>query len=233
MTAFNTEDAFTGAWGRTTRALSRRHDGRIRPERRRWPTLKVVGALLALGQTALTPHASPDGIPTQDQVRAALVSAPGSSLFWTGRIGSGESEADSVKPLTEKYARQRGQKTLEMRLDEAGLKMPPFDTPDNNAKEIWRFASAEYALQASDQAWVIKGKCVRKDNAWETRELPELENCGKVKCIWEIDAGDLGHEKLIRNAWWWGGTCRGRVHLQNNAEPACVPAEATVMERPS
>ncbi|MFF3517520.1 GDSL-type esterase/lipase family protein [Streptomyces sp. NPDC002573] len=200
-----------------------RRDSRPRLEWRRWLTLILVGALLALGQTALAPHASADDIPTQDQVRAALVSAPGSNLFWTGRIGSCQSEADSVKPITEKYAKQRGQKTLEMRLADAGLKMPPFDTPDNKAKDIWRFASAEYARQTSDQAWVIKGKCVRKDNTWDTRELPELENRGKVKCIWEIDAGNLAHEKLLWNAWWWGSTCKGQVHLHNSAALACVP----------
>lgn len=182
----------------------------------------MVGTLLSLGQIALAPHARAADIPTQDQVRAALKSAPGSNLFCTGREGSCESEKDGVKPLAEKFARERGQDTLEMRLADAGLKMPPFDTPDNNAKEIWRFASAEFVRQTSDPAWVIKGKCVRDGNTWETRELPELENSGKVKCIWQINAGDLAHETLIWNAWWWGSTCKNQVHLHNKAALGCV-----------
>ncbi|MET7784041.1 GDSL-type esterase/lipase family protein [Streptomyces sp. NPDC005388] len=207
-----------------------RRGGRSRSAWRRWLTLMVVGALLGLGQTALAPNVNAADIPTQDQVRAALASGPANNLFWTGRIGSCQSEDDSVKKMVEEYARQRHQKTLEMRLADAGLKMPPFDTPDNNAKEIWRFASAEFARQTSDQAWVVKGKCVRDDNTWETRELPELKQSGKVKCIWQIDAGDLVHEKLIWNAWWWASTCNGQVHLRNKAALACVPYDEQDLE---
>ncbi|MFD9004102.1 GDSL-type esterase/lipase family protein [Streptomyces sp. NPDC059582] len=125
----------------------------------------VVGTLLGLGQTAVASRASAVGIPTQDQVRAALASAPGSNLFWTGRVGSCGSEDDSVKPTAEQYARQHGHKTLEMRLADAGLRMPPFAAPDDHAKKIWRFASAEFARQTSHQTGVVKGTCVRDDNA--------------------------------------------------------------------
>ncbi|MCF3131526.1 GDSL-type esterase/lipase family protein [Streptomyces olivochromogenes] len=215
---------------RMTTMTTERHRRRLRRTLHRWLVVLLAVVTLGAGQVLLPSVAGAADIPTQDEVRTALASRPGSNIFWTGRVGACESEDDSVKPLAEKFAKWRGQKTLEMRLAEAGVKMPPFDTPDNNAKEIWRFASAEYARQTSGEAWVFKGKCVRDDNTWETRELPELKKSGKVKCIWEVDPDHEAYEKLIWNAWWWGSTCNGPVHLRNKAAQACVAFDEQNLE---
>ncbi|GAA4237966.1 hypothetical protein GCM10022254_51960 [Actinomadura meridiana] len=110
-----------------------------------------------------------------------------------------------------------------MRLEESVPNMPDWDSPDpGRARELWEYASSQFAEQTSDQAWVVKGKCVREHNVWEDREFPALKASGKVKCIWQVDENDLTHEKLIWNAWWWGGTCSGEVHLRNKAAQACA-----------
>lgn len=166
------------------------------------------------------------GIPTKDRVRAALRSKPGSNVFWTGRTGECYDESDGVKPLAERFARARDQKTLEMRLADAGLKMPAFNTPDDKAKEIWRFASAEYARQTSGQAWAVVGNCLRDDNTWQTRELPQLKKSGKMKCVWKVDSWDMAHEKLVWHASGWKSKCKGPVHLRNKAAQACVVYDA-------
>ncbi|MHA5052205.1 GDSL-type esterase/lipase family protein [Streptomyces sp. SD15] len=181
----------------------------------------TVAALL----TAVAPASAAD-IPTEAEVSAALESTPGSNYFWTGRTGGCASEDDSVKGLAERIASERGGKTLEMRLREAGINMPSFDAPDP-AKEIWRFASREYAKKTSYQAWVIKGSCVREGNTWEEKELPNLKASGKMRCIWEIDASNFRQEKLIWNDWWWGDWCARIVHIRNTAAMACIAQEGT------
>ncbi|MFG2313146.1 GDSL-type esterase/lipase family protein [Streptomyces sp. NPDC048566] len=179
----------------------------------------LVLALLA-SLLALAPRAEAADIPTREEVSRALESTPSTNYFWTGRTGKCASEEDSVKGLAEQIARERGGKTLEMRLREAGVSMPSFDAPDP-AKDIWRFASREYAKKTSYQAWVIKGTCVRDGNTWEDKEFPNLKAGGQVHCVWEIDAEHPLTEKLIWYQWFWGGTCQKEVHLKNKARTAC------------
>lgn len=186
---------------------------------RRLPVPLLVLAMLA-SLLALAPRAAAADIPTQEEVSRALDSGPSTNYFWTGRTGKCAGEEDSVKGLAERLAGERGGKTLEMRLREAGVRMPSFDAPDP-AKDIWRFASREYAKKTSYQAWVVKGSCVRDGNTWEEKELPNLKASGNVHCIWEIDAEHPLAEKLIWNAWFWGGTCTKEVHLKNKARIAC------------
>ncbi|WP_328965348.1 GDSL-type esterase/lipase family protein [Streptomyces virginiae] len=201
--------------------------GSPRPPGGRALTVPLLVLALLASLLALAPQAAAADIPTQEEVSRALDSAPSTNYFWTGRTGKCAGEEDSVKGTAEQLARERGGKTLEMRLREAGVKMPSFDAPDP-AKDIWRFASREYARKTSYQAWVIKGTCVRDDNTWEDKEFPNLKSGGQVHCVWEIDAEHPFAEKLIWNDWFWGGTCRKDVHLYNKARVACY-----VYDRPS
>ena len=161
-------------------------------------------------------------------MRAALRSNPGSNVFWTGRIGECYGEDDSVKPMAEKFARERGQKTLEMRLAEAGLKMPAFNTPDNNAKEIWRFASAEYARQSSGEPGLGgPGQLrTRPQHLADPGTAPaEEERQDQVRQEDET-AEHLAFEKLIWHASGWKSKCKDSVHLRNKAAQACVVYDA-------
>jgi len=141
-----------------------------------------------------------DDVPSKDEIRKAVSGAPAANVFWTGRTGSCSGEADSVKNLTEDFARKRGKKTLEMRLRDSGINMPVWHNADPRSKPMWRLASREFAAQSSDQAWVVEGTCVREHNTWQSNELPALKATGKINCIWEISSTDLAHEKLLWSA---------------------------------
>lgn len=183
----------------------------------------VLAVAMAAAASVMPGSVRANDFPSEDAIRKAVASAPGSNVFWTGRTGSCSSPADGVIVTTQNFARGRGQKTLEMRLRDAGINMPVYaeHNPDPRSKQLWRFASREFAAQSFGQAWVVKGTCVRDSNTWERNELPELKTSGKIKCIWEISATDFAHEKLIwRNTSWWGGTCSGEVHLP--AAKACA-----------
>ncbi|WP_405487464.1 hypothetical protein [Streptomyces sp. NBC_00096] len=83
----------------------------------------LVLAMLA-SLLALAPQAAAADVPTQEEVSRALDSGPSTNYFWTGRTGKCAGEEDSVKGLAERLAGERGGKTLEMRLREAGVRMP-------------------------------------------------------------------------------------------------------------
>lgn len=189
--------------------------------RRSASTLLAFAMLTGVLNLAALPASAAD-LPTKEQIKAAVASEPGGNVFWTGRVNSCASQDDSVEGIAERFARERGQSSLEMRLAAAGVTMPGFDARDDASVAIWEYASDEFARQTADQAWVVKGTCIRDGNVWESKELPMLMKSGKVKCIWQVDANDLAHETLLWSDWTWGSTCQDAVDRRNKATMACI-----------
>ncbi|XP_037045254.1 uncharacterized protein LOC119080789 [Bradysia coprophila] len=120
---------------------------------------------------------------------AAVGSNPNTSWFWTGRRGACASEDDGVKTLAATLASSYGGSTLEQRICSQKVSMPPFGS-SKVAKACWRFASITYATQASGDAFVVIGSCVRLNNTWKVAELPSLQRGGKVQCVYQFISDD-------------------------------------------
>lgn len=142
---------------------------------------------------------------------AAVGSTPNTSWFWTGRRGACASEDDGVKTLAGTLASSYGGSTLEQRISSQKVSMPPFGR-SKAAKASWRFASITYATQASGDAFVVIGSCVRPNNTWEIAELPSLQNGGKVQCVYQFISGDNWKNPTF--LWAANGheaTCQGKL----------------------
>lgn len=152
-------------------------------------------------------------------ITGAVGSTPNTSWFWTGRRGACASEDDGVKTLAGTLASSHGGSTLEQRLSAKKVDMPPFgSSPD--AKAAWRFASGTYATQASGDAFIVLGKCVRPGNTWETTELPSLQKGGKVKCVFQFSTTDNWENP----AFLWAApgqeaTCKGKLTSKKGLFP--------------
>jgi hypothetical protein len=70
-----------------------------------------------------------DSVPLNSAISAAVVSAPDSRWFWTGRKGACASEADGAKNLAMSLASSYGGSTLEQRLQNKKVDMPQLDHP--------------------------------------------------------------------------------------------------------
>ena len=140
-------------------------------------------------------------------MRAALRSNPGSNVFRTGRIGElrrgrqrqadGREVRQGTRPEDAGDAARRGGP------QDAGVQHP-----GQQAKEIWRFASAEYARQSSDQAWVVQGNCVRDRNTWNTRQPPSRRRAARRSASGRFHAEHLAFEELIWHASGWKSKCK-------------------------
>jgi hypothetical protein len=126
-------------------------------------------------------------------------SPPDTNFFWTGRFDPCTREENSVIRAVEKCAAERSAKTLEMRLRDAGVVMPPFGSSPE-AKAAWKFAASSFAAATSGIAWVFEGQCVRPNNTWNDAEMPALLANGNTKCIFQLNANiSFFHVDLLWN----------------------------------
>ncbi len=65
--------------------------------------------------------------------------------------------------------------------------MPTWNPNDDNIQAIWFSISKKYADQVSGEIRAVVGKSLRKDNIWESFELPALKKNNNVKKITIID----------------------------------------------
>ncbi|HEX2355526.1 MAG TPA: hypothetical protein VHI50_03560, partial [Micromonosporaceae bacterium] len=107
---------------------------------------------------------------------------PGGAFFWSGRTGGvgGESVARSI-------AKARGGTTLEMLMEERGIKLPTWDPSNPATVQAWKDASEAYAQGASGQVRAVVGTDLRPGNVWEDVELPALMRNPNVTSIVKID----------------------------------------------
>lgn len=130
-------------------------------------------------------------MPSDEDIFNALTQEPLSGrFFWTGRTGACRGEEDSIKGLAEFLATDINHTTMEVMLRKARVNMPSFaSSPEARAK--WQYAAQVYAQNAATTAYVLKGKCVRDGNVWDTIEFPALRAGGtnsSVDCVFEISS---------------------------------------------
>lgn len=111
-----------------------------------------------------------------------LQTEPDTAFFWSGKTAGvgGDQVAATV-------AKSRHGKTLEMLIEERGIKMPDWDPKNPAVKKAWEDVSSEYAKGASGEVRVVLGANLRPGNIWQTRELPALKANGAVTRITAID----------------------------------------------
>lgn len=111
-----------------------------------------------------------------------LKTKPNEAFFWSGRTdGIGGQDIALEIALSKKGI------TLEGLIDKNKIPMPTWNPNDDNIQAIWSSISKKYADQVSGEIRAVVGKSVRKDNIWESFELPALKKNYNVKKITIID----------------------------------------------
>jgi hypothetical protein len=108
------------------------------------------------------------------------------AFFWSGNTNGvgGQHDAKSI-------ARSRGGKTLEMLIEERGIKMPVYDRTNPASVKAWADISAEFAKGASGEVRAVVGENVRATSIWLQKELPALKSNPAVTRITTIDPATL------------------------------------------
>jgi hypothetical protein len=133
-------------------------------------------------------------VPPNDRPKpklSGMQTAPNSAFFWSGRtngVGGDKVAAD--------IAGKRGGTTLEMLIEERGIKMPPWDQSNPASIKAWEDISSEYANGVSGEVRAVIGNSLRPGNIWQTKELPRLLKNPNVTKITVIDPQTLA-EKVI------------------------------------
>lgn len=112
-----------------------------------------------------------------------LKTKPNEAFFWSGRTdGIGGPDIALEIALSKKGI------TLEGLIDKNKISMPTWNpNDDDNIQAILPSISKKYADQVSGEIRAVVGKSLRKDNIWESFELPVLKKNNNVKKITIID----------------------------------------------
>jgi len=110
-----------------------------------------------------------------------VITQPNEAVFWSGRT-DGVGGANVAKGFAGK-----GGKTLEMLIEERGIKMPEWNPNNPSSIEAWNALSRELAAGASGEVRVVLGENLRPGNTWELIEFNELKANPNVTKITSID----------------------------------------------
>lgn len=107
---------------------------------------------------------------------------PNTAFFWSGKTNGvgGQDVAATV-------AKQRGGKTLEMLIEERGIKMPKWDANNPASVKAWQDISEQFAKGVSGEVRGVIGQNVRDKSIWLAKELPALKANPAVTKITTID----------------------------------------------
>ncbi|CAG8560900.1 561_t:CDS:1 [Paraglomus brasilianum] len=122
------------------------------------------------------------------------IESPWAPLFKTERdtayFWSGQTNGIHAEDIAANLACEAHGTTLEMRLEEVVIPLPPWDPDNPEIKCKWLQLSAAYAKQA---VIAVIGKKQRNGGVWDTIELPFLvQNPGVTKIIRPL-AGQRAH----------------------------------------
>ena len=95
------------------------------------------------------------------------------SVFWTGM-------GDMGRFIAEYWARNHGGKTLEMTLEESGIKLPDYT---DETKQLWAEASKSFADSAYGDVILINKGFISNSSMWKTIEYEALIKNKKVTSI--------------------------------------------------
>lgn len=117
------------------------------------------------------------------------------SVFWSGGVPGG-----SVKPHAQKHAEDRGKKTINHALEEAGIHIPePTENP--HSLHLWTHASALWAQKAHGRTEAVLGSVVRDDGIYKTVEKPILMQNKQVTKLVEYNA-HTGKSQQVKPSRW-------------------------------
>ena len=111
-----------------------------------------------------------------------LRTKPNEAFFWSGKTdGIGGQE------IALEIALSKNGITLEGLINKNKIPMPIWNPFDDNIQALWASISKKYADLVSGEIRAVVGTNLRKDNIWETFELPALMKNPNVKKITIID----------------------------------------------
>lgn len=127
-------------------------------------------------------HEQKTGAPKVAAEASRVATKPNTAFFWSGKTdGVGGAE------VAAKIAREKHGTTLEMMIEEKGIKMPAWDPNDPASIKAWEDISEEYAQGVSGEVRGVIGQSLRPNNIWQNKELPALKANPKVTKITTID----------------------------------------------
>ena len=111
-----------------------------------------------------------------------LVTESDTAFFWSGRSGSFRAGVEAPR-----IASTNNGVTLEMIIEQRGVKMPIYDPSDQSSIKAWADVSMEYANGCKGNVRAVIGRNTRPDSIWLTTELPALKANPRVTRITSID----------------------------------------------
>lgn len=133
--------------------------------------------------------------PKVSLLASQFATKPDTAFFWSGRT-----EGIGGEKIAGGIASARGGTTLEMLLEDRGIKLPPWDAGNPSVVAAWENASAEYARNASGTVRAVIGAEMRPGNVWQTQELPALLSNPKVTKIIVIDPKTLKETLIFKRS---------------------------------
>lgn len=126
------------------------------------------------------------------QIRTGLKTKPNEAIFWSGSNFDSKGEKVSVMNDAQAFAAGKGKSTLEMKLKEEKIDMPPYK-PEDRSPQLWRMASKKFASGAKGEVEVVKGQSLNAGNIYTTHEKHRLEKNPAVTKITEHVSGEPPH----------------------------------------
>jgi filamentous hemagglutinin len=99
-----------------------------------------------------------------------LVTESDTAFFWSGRSGSFRAGVEAPR-----IASTNNGVTMEMIIEQRGVKMPIYDPSEQPSIKAWANVSMEYANGCKGNVRAVIGRNTRPDSIWLTTELPALK----------------------------------------------------------
>ena len=118
--------------------------------------------------------------------KSKVATEPDTAFFWSGRT-----DGVGGQDVAWEIAEQKNGVTLEMMLENRGIKMPSWDPTNPKSIKAWEDISEQYAANVSGEIRAVVGQSMRPGNIWENKELPALMKNSNVTKITTVDPKTL------------------------------------------
>jgi hypothetical protein len=110
------------------------------------------------------------------QIKNGLKTKPGEAVFWSGNTPRPGKKPLSAGKEAKKFAKDNGKLTLQMKMKEDKIKIPPYNPkdPKDRSGQLWRMASKRFASKASGTINAFLGQNVNKNSIYKKDEKPIL-----------------------------------------------------------
>jgi hypothetical protein len=110
------------------------------------------------------------------KIRTGLKTKSGEAVFWSGNTPRPGQKPISAGTIAKKFAESKGKSTLQMKLNQEGIKIPPINRkdPNNRSEQLWRMASKRYASKANGPVNAFVGQNLNPNGVYSKYEKPRL-----------------------------------------------------------